>query len=258
MEAAAVRAWQGSRERFDAGRTAAPRRSELGAGEVCTACNLRHDVSPLCPRVLEEVGATRRRLARGETLFRPGEPFVSIYTIRSGSCKTVMLTGDGREQVTAYYIRGEFVGVEGVGTAVHRCEAVALEDSEVCVLPFARLEEMARAQPQIQRSLYRVFATEAARERSVMLMLGTMRAEQRLAAFLLDLSRRYHERGYSSTEFVLRMTREEIGSYLGLKLETVSRIFSQMHRSGLVHVQSRLVKLRDPLALRGLIQATFQ
>ena len=119
------------------------------------------------------------------------------------------------------------------------------------MLPFTSLEALARDSERMQQTMHRLLAGEIARERTIMLMLGTMRAEQRVAAFLLDLARRYRERGYSSTEFVLRMTREEIGSYLGLKLETVSRLFSHLHREGLVQVQGRVVKLLDLSAPSG-------
>ena len=128
---------------------------------------------------------------------------------------------------------GEIIGTDGIGTDSHGCQAVALEDTEVCALPFERIEALGRQNVRFQHNLHRLLSREIARERAVMMLLGTMHAEQRLAAFLLDLSQRYEVRGYSSSEFVLRMTREEIGSYLGLKLETVSRLFSRFQREGL-------------------------
>jgi CRP/FNR family transcriptional regulator, anaerobic regulatory protein len=134
----------------------------------------------------------------------------------------------------------------------------ALEDSEFCVIPFDRMEALARQNGDFQHRLSLLLSREIARERRVMLMLGTMRAEQRLAAFLLDLADRYRARGYSSCEFVLRMTREEIGSHLGLKLETVSRLFSRFHQEGLILVQGREVKLLDREALQFLVDASLQ
>jgi CRP/FNR family transcriptional regulator len=160
---------------------------------------------------------------------------------------------DGREQVAGYYMLGEIVGMDGVGTSVHGCEAIALEDTEVCVLPYDRLEELARAVPALQKNLHQFLAQEISRDHSLMLLLGSMRAEERLATFLLNLSDRYRRRGYSSTDFVLRMTREEIGSYLGLKLETVSRLFSHFQREGLLKIQGRDVSLLDLAALKQLI-----
>ncbi len=229
------------------------KRDGAGAACHCAACSLELHCFPLGVRAADDAVSMRRRLLKGATLFRPGDPFTALYSIRSGSCKTVLLTEDGREQVSAYYIRGEVVGIDGIGSETHNCEAIALEDTEICVMPFAHLEVLARDSERIQRTIHGLLASEIARERNIILMLGTMRAEQRLAAFLLDLTRRYRARGYSSTEFVLRMTREEIGSYLGLKLETVSRLFSQLHREGLVQVQGRVVKLLDMTALRSLV-----
>jgi CRP/FNR family transcriptional regulator len=148
---------------------------------------------------------------------------------------------------------GETIGMDGIGTDIHECEAVALEDTEVCRMPFEQLENLARLSDEFGRTLHKLLSRESARLHALMIILGTMRAEQRLAGFLLELSQRYRARGYSSSEFVLRMTREEIGSYLGLKLETVSRLFSRFQHEGLLQVQGRSVKLLDRTALRQLI-----
>ena len=190
---------------------------------------------------------------KGDTLFRAGDRFASLYAIRSGSCKTVSLTEDGHDQVSGYHMAGEILGTDGIGTDRYSSQAVALEDTEVCVLPFGRLEAFGRQHVRFQHNLHRLLSREISRESKVMLLLGTMLAERRLAVFLLDLSERYRARGYSSCEFVLRMTREEIGSYLGLKLETVSRLFSRFQREGLLQVQGRIVKLLDRASLKRLI-----
>ena len=203
--------------------------------------------------LLDHLVARRVRLHKGETLFRAGEKFSSLYALRSGSCKTVLPGEDGQEQVAGYHMPGDVIGTDGIGAERHDCEAIALEDTEVCALPFDRVEEFARQNIQFQRSLNRLLSREITRERRVTLILGTMRADQRLATFLLDLAQRYQERGYSSVEFVLRMTREEIGSYLGLKLETVSRLFSRFHEEGLIQVHGRIVKLLDRGALRMVV-----
>jgi len=233
-------------------------RINVGTAGLCSECSLRHlcltvGLDALATKAFEQIVSARVRIGKGETLFRPGEPFRALYAIRSGSCKSVLVTEEGREQVAGYHMRGEIVGIDGLSTRFHESEAVALEDSEFCTLPFDRLEEFARRDARLQHGLHRLLAAEVARERNVMLMLGTMRAEQRLASFLLDLSRRYRDRGYSSTEFILRMTREEIGSFLGLKLETVSRLFSRFQEEGLIEVHGRAVKLRNPAALKEII-----
>jgi CRP/FNR family transcriptional regulator len=204
-------------------------------------------------RQVDEFVISRKRLKKGETLFRIGDRFTSLYAIRSGSCKTVSLSEDGHDQVSGYHMPGDVIGIDGLGTDSHDCQAVALEDTEVCTMPFGRIEALAGHHAGFQHNLYRLLAREIARERTVMLLLGSMHADQRLAAFLLDLSQRYEVRGYSSSEFVLRMTRDEIGSYLGLKLETVSRLFSRFQREGLIQLQGRVVKLLDRVSLKRLI-----
>ncbi len=164
-----------------------------------------------------------------------------------------MLAEDGLEQVAGFHMPGEILGLDGIGTDRHEAEAVALEDTEVCVLPFANVESLVRRLPVLQRNLHRVMSKEIVRDQRAMLLLGNMRAEERLAVFLLNLAERYRCRGYSSTEFVLRMTRQEIGSYLGLKIETVSRLFSRFQEEGLIQVQGRAVKLLDSTALKRLV-----
>jgi len=202
--------------------------------------------------------SNRIRLRKGEVLVHSGDRFTALYAIRTGSCKSVVTTASGQEQIAGYHIAGEVLGAEAIFTNSHDSTVTALEDSEFCAMPFDRMTLLARQNSNFQRSLNALLSREINRERRLMLMLGTMRAEQRLAAFLLDLADRYHARGYSSCEFVLRMTREEIGSHLGLKLETVSRLFSRFHQDGLISVQGRDVKLLDRMALQQLVDATLQ
>jgi CRP/FNR family transcriptional regulator len=203
--------------------------------------------------LLDQLVARRVRLRKGEVLFRAGEKFTSLYAIHSGSCKTVLQGYDGNDQVAGYHMIGDILGTDGIGSGDYECEAVALEDMEICRLPFDRIEELTRRSAEFQRSLNRLLSREIVRERRLTMVLGAMRADQRLATFLLDLAERYQERGYSSVEFVLRMTREEIGSYLGLKLETVSRLFSRLHEEGLIQINGRVVKLLDRVALRMIV-----
>ena len=224
----------------------------------CSTCSLRELCLPvgLDADDLKQVDALvnhRIKLKKGDSLYRAGEPFGSLFAIRLGSLKTTVLAEDGREQVSGYHMLGDIVGLDGLGTDRHGCQALALEDTEVCVLPFDRLEHLAQNVAALQRNLYQLLSKEISRDQNIMLLLGSMRAEERLAVFLLNLADRYRLRGYSSTEFVLRMTREEIGSYLGLKLETVSRLFSRFQEEGLIQVQGRAVKLLDPTALKRLI-----
>ena len=226
----------------------------------CSGCSLRMLCMPVeigaqGAELFDDLVSTRMRLRKGDVLFRPGDRFTALFAVRVGSLKTVTQTDDGAEQVSGHHLPGDILGVEGIGNDVHCSQAVALEDSEVCVLPFDRIEKLAQRDAGFQRQLYRLLSTAIVRERAASVMLGSMRAEQRLAAFLLDLADRYRDRGYSSTEFVLRMTREEIGSQLGLKLETVSRLFSRFHEEGLIEVQARVIKLRDRIGLQQLLGA---
>jgi CRP/FNR family transcriptional regulator, anaerobic regulatory protein len=237
-------------------------RDVSNAQASCTDCGLAGLCMPSpvgaqdAKHLFDELVSTRIRLRKGDVLFRAGDRFTALFAVRVGSCKTVSMTDDGSEQVSGHYLPGEIMGVEGIGGDVHTCQSVALEDSEVCVLPFDRVEKLAQREGAFQHQLYRLLSAAIVRERTSAMMLGTMRAEQRLAAFLLDLSNRYRARGYSSTEFVLRMTREEIGSQLGLKLETVSRLFSRFHEEGLIEVQGRVVKLVDRIGLQQLLAAS--
>jgi len=219
----------------------------------CASCNLREVCLPCgLPtgemQSLDEVVYTRKRVKRGEALYRAGEGFGSLYAVRSGFLKSSVVLEDGRDQVTGFHMAGEIVGMDGIGTDHHAADVTALEDSEVCVIPYARLEEAG-----LQRQLHRVMSRELVRDQGVMMLLGTMRAEERLAAFLLNLSQRFTARGYSPNEFHLRMKREEIGSYLGLSLETVSRLFSRFQADGLVAVQQKHIRILDVEGLRAVM-----
>jgi CRP/FNR family transcriptional regulator, anaerobic regulatory protein len=197
--------------------------------------------------------ATRRKIKRGAILFRNGEPFQSLFAIRTGFFKTCVTAEDGRDQVTGFQMAGEIIGLDGIVNDHHTCDAVALEDAEVCVMPFDRIGDLSREVNALQHHVHRIMSREIVREHGVMLLLGSMRAEERLAAFLLNLVQRLHARGFSRSELVLRMTREEIGSYLGLKLETVSRTFSKFVEDGIIEVRQRHVRIVDTESLRSIV-----
>jgi CRP/FNR family transcriptional regulator len=227
---------------------------------TCSSCNLRElclpeSLSATEMERIENLVYARRKVKRGETLFRAGDAFHSVYAIRVGFFKTGLLHDDGREQVTGFQMPGELMGLDGVGTGHYSSNAVALEDCEVCVLPFALIEEIGREIPALQRHLHCVLSREIVRDHGVMMLLGSMRAEERLAAFLLNLSKRSMRRGWSASDFNLRMTREEIGSYLGLKLETVSRLFSKFQDDGLMEVNQKHVRIADIAGLERILSA---
>jgi CRP/FNR family transcriptional regulator len=225
---------------------------------ACSNCNLRELCMPLGLSATEleridDVVASRRKIKRGETLFRNGEKFTSLFAIRTGFFKTCVASEDGRDQVTGFQMAGEVIGLDGIVNDHHTCDAVALEDAEVCVMPFDRIEDLSREVVSLQRHIHKIMSREIVRENSVMLLLGSMRAEERVAAFLLNLVQRLHARGFSQSELVLRMTREEIGSYLGLKLETVSRTFSKFAEDRIVEVKQRHVRILNTEALKDIV-----
>ena len=222
--------------------------SRSGCGDF-TMRELAAGVEADTTRQLDAMATVFTRLQKGDSLYRPGEVFTALYAIRVGSCKTSILAEDGREQITGYHIAGDVVGLDGIGTERHGCEAVALEDSMISALSFERLEKLARGSAPLQHNLHQFLSRDIGRDQGMMLLLGTMLVEERVAVFLLNLSERYRERGYSSTEFVLRMTRQEIGSFLGMKLETVSRAFSRLQEHGVLRVRGRAVSLSDVPAL---------
>ena len=202
---------------------------------------------------LDELVTQRRRIKRGSALFSNGDKFSALYAIRVGFFKTCVTTEGGRDQVTGFQMAGEIMGLDGIVGDRHTCDAVALEDAEVCVMPYDRIEDLSRDVPALQTHVHRIMSREIVRDHGVMLLLGSMRAEERLAAFLLNLVQRLQARGFSSSELVLRMTREEIGSYLGLKLETVSRTFSKFAEEGIVEVKQRHVRILNSDALRAIV-----
>lgn len=225
---------------------------------ACSACSLRELCLPmgLSPEEIEHIDqlvSTRKRVRRGESLYRSGDAFGSIYAIRSGFFKSSTLTEDGRDQVTGFHMPGDIMGMDGIGTEKHACNTAALEDSEVCVIPFGRLEELSASIRGLQRQIHKVMSREIVRDQGVMMLLGSMRAEERLAAFLLNLSQRLVARGYSPSDFNLRMTRDEIGSFIGLKLETVSRIFSRFQDDRLISVQQKHIRILDVAGLKRVM-----
>ncbi|MGZ5047542.1 MAG: fumarate/nitrate reduction transcriptional regulator Fnr [Usitatibacter sp.] len=237
-------------------RSEAPKRRASPVAAVhtqCTSCNLRELCLPCGlaatdADLLGDLAYTRKRVKRGDSLFRAGGSFDSLYAVRSGFFKSSVVLEDGRDQVTGFHMAGEILGMDGIGTESHASDVIALEDSEVCIIPHAQLED-----PAMQRQLQKMMSRELVRDQGVMMLLGTMKAEERLAAFLLNLSTRFVARGFSPSEFHLRMTREEIGSYLGLSLETVSRLFSRFQEDGLITVQQKHIRILDVPGLRSVM-----
>jgi CRP/FNR family transcriptional regulator len=226
---------------------------------ACSSCSLRELCLPagLDSGEMERIDRLvthRRKLRRGAGLYRAGDALAALFAIRSGFMKSCVLHEDGREQVAGFHMAGDLLGLDAIGSGSHTCDTIALDDTEVCEIPFSSLEQLSRELPTLQHQLHRIMSREIVRDHGVMLLLGSMSAEERLAAFLLNLSQRFAARGYSPNEFRLRMTREEIGSYLGLKLETVSRALSAFQERGLIKVRQKDVRILDFPGLKSVLE----
>ncbi|MBC8999093.1 MULTISPECIES: fumarate/nitrate reduction transcriptional regulator Fnr [unclassified Pseudomonas] len=202
---------------------------------------------------LDTLIVQRSRIKKGAALYRAGDPLRSLYAVRTGSFKTSAVSVDGREQVTGFHIPGEMLGLDAISRDEHVCSAFALEDSEVCPIHFAQLEKLAQTLPSLQHNLNKLLSREIVRDHDMLMLLGNMSSDERLAAFLVNLSQRFNMRGYSSRDFVLKMRREEIGSYLGLRLETICRGIGHLRDQGLVDISGRNVKILDMRGLKQLI-----
>jgi CRP/FNR family transcriptional regulator len=229
----------------------------------CAACSMHQLCLPMGLEDadidrLDKIIGKRRRLERDEALYKMGDPFRNLYAVRFGHFKTYQINAAGESQITGFQMAGELLGMDAISGDRHHCDAVALEDSEVCEIPFAHLEELFGEVPALLRHFHRIMSQEITREQNVMLLLGNMRAEQRFAVFLINLSARYAARGYSATRFQLRMSREDIGNYLGLTIESISRLLSRFKKLGLVQVDKREVELLEPARLKAMAAGTEQ
>ncbi len=221
---------------------------------ACSACRVRGlchpgGLSESDTRQFDALVFSRRRVKQGHALYRAGDPCGSVYLVRSGFVKAVVMHADGREQVSGFYMAGEMLGLDGLASGLHVSDATALIDTDVCVVPFERLETLGRETQAMQRHLNRMLSQEVVRKQSMMLLLGSMRADERVATFLLNLSQRFTAQGFSPSDFLLRMTREEIGSLLGMKLETVSRVFSKFQKAQIVKIEGKHVRI---VSIEGL------
>jgi CRP/FNR family transcriptional regulator len=199
------------------------------------------------------LNGTRLRLRRNSRLFRSGDRFESLFGVRFGFLKSTAGTEDGREQVIGFHLKGDLVGFDGIATQQHCCELTALEGSELIVIPEASLLGSAPEAQPLREFIHRAMSQQLIRDQKALLLLGRFKAEQRVASFLLDLAQRFKARGYSRSEFVLRMTRAEIGSYLGVTLETVSRCLSRFALDGLIARRGRNIRIIDAAALEWLV-----
>ena len=193
------------------------------------------------------------KLKPGEQLFRAGDRFDRLFAVASGSFKTYLITRDGRERVSGFSFAGELMGLDAIAIGYHVSHAVALEMSVVCVLPFQKIEETADRIPLVRRRFQRMLSREILRGQEVALVLGNLSAEERLAAFILNLSQRFADRGFSATCFRLPMSRPDIGTYLALTPETVSRLLTRFEAAGLIRVRGKAIEIVQPLGLETVV-----
>lgn len=218
-------------------------------GHVCIPIGMAAaDVQQLDQLVQERV-----RLSKGATLFTLQDTLDATYSVRYGSVKTQIEDAAGHRQIIGFHLPGEIIGLDGMLQGHHVSTAIAMEDTEVCVIRLSQFDQIAAQLPSLQHQMRRLMSRELARSYQTLASLGGLQSDQRLAAFLLNLSQRYAALGYSSTAFVLRMTREEIGNFLGLTLETTSRLFSRLARENLIAIRQREVELLDIPALQKLV-----
>ncbi len=229
----------------------------------CAACSMHQLCLPMGLddadlNRLDQIIGQRRRIAKDERLYQMGEPFRNLYAIRFGHFKTFQVNAGGEQHITGFQMAGELLGMDAISGDHHQCDAVALEDSEVCEIPFTGLEDLFGDVPTLLRHFHRIMSKEIMREQNVMLLLGNMRAEQRFAVFLVNLSSRYAARGYSPDSFQLRMSREDIGNYMGLTIESVSRLLSRFKKQGWIKVDKREMTLLQPALLKAMAAGTEQ
>jgi len=223
----------------------------------CKDCSL----APLCLPIslnmqdmdtLDEIVKRGRPLKKGEVLFRQGEPFDSVFAVRSGTLRTFSVTDGGEEQITGFHLPSELVGLSGMDTESYPVTAQALETTSVCEIPFERLDELSMLLPQLRRQLMRIMSREIRDDQQMMLLLSKKTADERIASFLINLSARFSARGFSASQFRLSMSRNEIGNYLGLAVETVSRVFTRFQQNGIIEAEGKEVRILDYINLCSL------
>lgn len=228
------------------------------SGAVCSKCHVREICMPIgissdLLKKLDELVYVRRRLKSGATLYHAGSNCHALYAVKTGFIKTENLHYDGKSQITGFYMAGEIFGFDGLSTEIHMSTSVALEDSEICVIPIERIHNTEIDSLRLQQYFYKLMSREIIRDHTMMMVLGSMQGEERVAAFVLNLSQRFKMRGYSAYHLILRMKREEIGSYLGIKIETVSRIFTKFQAQGLLDVHQKDIRILNLQGLKELV-----
>ncbi|PIE43762.1 MAG: Crp/Fnr family transcriptional regulator [Gammaproteobacteria bacterium] len=225
----------------------------------CNLCSLGHLCLPIAINQadigqLDDVIKQGKVVDRGDHIFHEHGPFKSCFTVRSGSIKTYTVTEEGEEQVTGFYLPGEIIGLDSMTTDLYSCSAKALEKSSVCEIPFEQFEELATKIPTLQHHFFQLMSKEIQESRKLTMLLSKNTAEERIASLILSLSERFKRRKLSPTQFRLPMPRNDIGNYLGLAVETVSRAFTRFQKTGLISVQGRELTINDIQGLKNIVK----
>ena len=201
---------------------------------------------------LDEIIQRSKPLQKNQHLYREGDDFQSVYAVRSGTIKAYKTTDDGREQVTGFYFPGEILGMDGISNNAHASSAKALETSAICEIPFASLERLSALMPNLQRHFFQLMSHEITEDQQLITLLSKNSADERVAALMLSISGRNARRKLSATQFRLPMSRVDIGNYLGLTVETVSRVFSRMQKMDVLRVDNKEIEILDVEGLRSM------
>jgi CRP/FNR family transcriptional regulator len=229
----------------------------------CESCSLNNLCLPIAVAsedlgLLEEIIDRGRPLHRGDHVFRAGDAFDAVYAVRSGTVKSYSVTPAGEEQIIGFHMPGEIFGLGGLSSGQHSSGAIALETSAVCRIPFEEIEPLSRQLPSLQRHLFHLMSREIQEDQQLMLLLSKKTAEERIASLLLSLSSRLRRRGLSGARFRLPMSRGDMGNYLGLVVETVSRVLTRLQNNGVLKIQGREVEILEPKALADLAGTHWQ
>jgi len=226
----------------------------------CASCRLNELCLPIALNKteihqLDEIVERNRPYKKGDHLYRQSDPFKSVYAVRSGSFKSYVLNDSGQGRVTGFFLPGEIIGMDGIASKHYANSIQSLEHSSICEIPFSQLEKLSHQLPNLQHHFFAIMGNEIAKDQQIHTLLCSYTAEERTASFLLGLSARYARVSLSPVRFLLPMTRGDIGEYLGLTVETVSRIFTSLQRKELIKVSNREVEIVDLEGLRALIGA---
>ena len=216
-----------------------------GLAQICVPSGLTADETAALDAIIKRGDS----LQKGEALYRAGDPFASLYAVRSGCFKVYADGGDGTEQVIGFRLPGELLGLDAIDRQLHQSSAAALETAAVCEIPFKELERLSSSFPSLQSRLYRLLSREIRIDHQLQLLLAKRTAEERLGTFIANLAARHYRRRLSGTHFRLAMSRTDIANYLGLAVETISRVLTRLQDQGHLRVSGKDLQILNPPAI---------